>query len=303
MDKITTAKNSPLYKEDNTSTSVRFLTLQGKNWTSSRKINLGFDESYKYNVMKSYQVMTADFDIDKDKTSNASILPNNVLDSPELTGSAKIAHLLKPRQGTMYSELWTDYSNDNDKDYMVGGVWLLVPKDLQDYEAWEFGGFVRGQNPTKRNSIPEIVGKAIYKGSVAGLLTSLGDDDMVQISRLLGKVTLTADFMDGTKFGTLNGSVHDLRLDGANVGGSLLMNANMDDRFSDSTKVERSYDVGVDVGNIEGVNYTGSWHVQFQMPGATEADLPGGAVGTIGGHGTNGNTFIATFGAKKVEAE
>ena len=279
--------------------AVRFLTVQGDNWKSSEKIDLGFDESYKYNAIKNYQVMTADFDIDKDETSNASTLPRNVWDSPVYTGSAKIAHLLKPRTATLHSEIWTDYSSDNTNDYMVGGVWLLVPTDIRDIEAYDFGGFARGENPLKRNAIDEIEGTATYKGSAAGLHTSL-EGDRVKISRLLGKVTLIANFLDGTKYGTVDGNVYDLMLDGKEVSGSFTLSRDMD---LPNYVVQNPYNKDLNIGNINGVNYTGAWYAVFQIPGATDADIPGGVVGTIGGTGTNGNTVVATFGAYKVESE
>ena len=279
--------------------AVRFLTVQGDNWKSSKKLDLGFDESYKYNVMKNYQVMTADFDIDKDKTSNASTLSRNVWDSPFYTGPTKIAHLLKPRTATLHSEIWTDYSSDNTNDYMVGGVWLLVPTDIRDIEAYDFGGFVRGEKPLKRNAIGEIEGSATYKGSAAGLHTSW-DNNMVKISRLLGKVTLTANFLDGTKHGTVDGSVYDLMLDGKEVSGSFTLSRDMD---LANYRVKNPYNKEVNIGNINGINYTGAWYAVFQIPGATDAAIPGGVVGTIGGTGTNGNTVVATFGAYKVESE
>ena len=64
-----------------------------------------------------------------------------------------------------------------------------------------------------------------------------------------------------------------------------------------------SFDKGVNIGNIEGINYKGSWAAVFQMAGETDADVPGGVVGTIGGTDTNGNTVVATFGAKTVMPE
>ena len=285
--------NSDLDADD--SSPVRFLTIQGDNWTSSKKIDLGFDESYNYNVMKNYQVMTANFDINKDKTSNASSKSQNVLD---LGGKKSFQHLLKPQKGTMYSEIWTDYSGDNTNDYMVGGVWLLVPTELHDTHAYDFGGFVRGENPIARRKLNAVIGKATYKGSVAGLHTSW-DNNIVKISRLLGKVTLMADFDNETNWGSVDGKVHDLKLDDKSIGGQLFLTSSTMNNEDDL----RYFAEKVGIGNIQGINYEGSWGVVFQIPGETDADLPGGVVGTIGGTGSNGNTVVATFGAYKVEEE
>ena len=157
---------------------------------------------------------------------------------------------------------------------------------MRDMEAYDFGGFARGENPLKRNAIDEIEGTATYKGSAAGLHTSL-EGDMVKISRLLGKVTLTANFLDGTKHGTVDGSVYDLMLDGKEVSGSFTLSRDMD---LANYRVKNPYNKEVNIGNINGINYTGAWYAVFQIPGATDAAIPGGVVGTIGGTGTNGNT-------------
>ena len=304
----TRLNNHPVYKtgalDEVDATSTRFITIQGDNYTAKRKIDLGFDESYKYNVMKNYQILTAEFDIEKDKTSNSDRYPESVWGD-----YFDNQHLLKPQQATFHAEVWTDYSSSNTSDYMLGGVWLLVPEDLQDTEAYDFGGFVRGENPLGAGKINEIEGTATYKGSAAGLYTSL-DNNVMKISRLLGKATLTANFLDGTKYGTVDGSIHDLTLDGNSVDGSLFINADLDVNHANYGATGGGTEYGtratmkeVSIGNIQGINYTGSWGLVFQIPGETDAVIPGGVVGTIGGTGTNGNTVVATFGAYKAMPE
>ena len=241
---------------------------------TAKSMELDFDESYGYNVIKDYQALTAEVDTNNDKENDA----------------------------TLYSEIWTDYSNDNTTDYMVGGFWLLVPKDLQDTEAWDFGAFVRGENPTHYASVGRItIGEATYKGSVVGLHTDI-KDETPKISRLLGKVTIDANFSGTTELGNLSGKIHDLTLDGISTGGELTLQLDLDviDNRTPLINIQ-----GDNIGNINGVNYTGSWGLKFQIPGsrATRDNLiPGGVVGTVGGTGSNGNTVVATFGAKKVKA-
>ena len=66
-------------------------------------------------------------------------------------------------------------------DYMVGGWWLLVPKDLQDpagdYRLWGSLLGVRismlvGMPMYGRQVKPAVTGEATYKGPAAGLFVS-----------------------------------------------------------------------------------------------------------------------------------
>ena len=89
-------------------------------------------------------------------------------------------------------------------------------------------------------------------------------------------------------------------LDGKEVSGSFILSRDMD---LDNYSLKGAYNKEVNIGNINGINYTGAWYAVFQIPGATDIDIPGGVVGIIGGTGSNGNTGVATFSAKKLADE
>ena len=241
---------------------------------TAKTIDLSFDESYEYNVIKNYQVLTAEVDTNNDKRKDA----------------------------TLHAELWTNLPVSSTTDYMVGGFWLLVPKDLQDTESWDFGAFVRGENPIPWGSVnSKTIGKATYKGLAVGLHTSI-EDKAAKISRLLGKVTIDANFEGTAERGNFSGKIHDLSLDGISTGGGLILQSK--DLGVRKNRAPFINIQGDHIGNINGVNYTGSWGLLFQIPGSralSDAAIPGGVVGTIGGTGSNGNTVVASFGAKKVE--
>ena len=187
-----------LLVDDSSFGAAEVFSIEEDDYTA-KNINLRFDESYQYNVMKDYQVLSAEVDTDKDNTKDS----------------------------TLHAELWTDYSGDTTSDYLVGGFWLLVPKDMtKDYS---FGGFVRGEaDPVFPSSkIKPSIGGATYKGSLAGIHTS-SEDGMSKISRLLGKVTIDADFGTTSTYGRIEGSAYDLKLDGTPVGGEILINIDMD---------------------------------------------------------------------------
>ena len=239
----------------------------GKGDYTTTNIDLVFDESYQYNVIKDYQVLSAEVDTDKDNTKDS----------------------------TLHAELWTDYSSDTTSDYLVGGFWLLVPKDMS--KDYSFGGFMRGDNSIKNDDMKTFTGKANYKGSLVGIHTSQ-EDDMPKISRLLGKVTIDVDFATTSKFGLIEGKAHDLKLDGTPVGGEILMNIDGDEEGKRGPKTSQR---NLKVGNINGINYEGAAMAVFHNLN-TEKMKPAAIVGTVGGRG-GGNSFVATFGARKVEEE
>ena len=57
----------------------------------------------------------------------------------------------------------------------------------------------------------------------------------------------------------------------------------------------------INVDNIKDINYMGDWAGNF-LGDSSGNDQPTGIVGVVGGSGS-GNSFVASFGAKKVEKE
>ena len=208
------------------------------------------------------------------------------------------------KDSTLYAELWTDYASAGKSDYMVGGWWLLAPNNpAGDYR---FGALAKGENYNPRDSFlgavkREVTGEATYKGNAAGLHVS-SENGMVSIQRLLGKVTLTADFEDSANWGSIEGEINNLSLNGKNVPGQLLLpksTFNWDIRpiLADDENLNPKSNIG----NIDGINYMGDWAGNF-LGNPSGLDQPTGIVGVVGGSG-GGNSFVASFGAKKVENE
>ena len=250
-------------------TMVKIFGVENDDWTSKRPITFGFSEPYN-KAMKNYQILTAEVDTDN----------NNIDDA------------------ILYTELWTNYpsgGNAGDTHYMSGGIWLLVPDDESEYEAYDFGAFVRSNYYTQTNSnyliYKSAEGTAQYKGSAAGLYVS-SENNGLKISRLLGKVTIDADFMTTAKRGSLEGKIHDLTLDGKQVLGELLLNRDLDN-LPTST---------YGIGNVNGVNFTGIIDYTT-LDGTSKESSTKALMGTIGGRGENGDTVVGTWGAYKVEEE
>ena len=127
------------------------------------------------------------------------------------------------KDSTLYAELWTDLSSSgvSDTNYMVGGWWLLAPNNpVGDYH---FGAIAKTHNFYRANGVKAgVIDTATYKGNAAGLHTSSGNG-MVSIQRLLGKVTLTADFGTTAARGTIEGKIDNLTLDGESARGEILL--------------------------------------------------------------------------------
>ena len=261
---------SPVIAEDDGTLQIDSLT--SKDWITMEDIDLGFGSGY---------------------------------DSKILTGKIK-AKKGGERDNTLHAEVWHNYG-ESSTDYHTGGVWLIVPDSPID--AYYFGAFANGENTYPTDASGEgnvdnaVVGQAIYKGNAAGLVSS-SEDGMVSIQRLLGKATLTADFGNATARGTIKGTIDDLTLDGDSVDGQLLIPED-DSMSSKLLRGIRSGKTDVTtqfVGNIDGIAYMGSWLGSFTGDRADNAQ-PTGIVGVIGGNGQNGSSFVASFGAKKVEDE
>ena len=212
------------------------------------------------------------------------------------------------KDSTLYAELWTDLPGSSATDFMVGGWWLVAPNNpIGDYR---FGALAQAENYYPRDNTgavkAEVKGTATYKGPAAGLHTS-SENGMVSIQRLLGKVTLNADFGTTTVRGTIKGKINSLTLDGEITTGEILLPKvtidvnNTWDSLRLPLTTNTQLDIKTDVGNIKGVNYQGHWAGTFQGD-STGTDQPTGIVGVVGGSG-GGNSFVASFSAKKMEDE
>ena len=212
------------------------------------------------------------------------------------------------KDSTLYAELWTDRASTSANDYMVGGWWLLAPNNpAGDYR---FGTLAQVKNYYIRSgtgSIKSTVeGPATYKGHAAGLHVS-SENGMVSIQRLLGKVTLNADFGNSTDAGTISGAIDDLTLDGVSVDGQLLLlkapygDGSIMSSLRPIKSLVNLLNPKSSAGNIKGTNYYGDWAGTFQGD-SSGTDQPTGIVGVVGGSG-GGNSFVASFGAKKVMDE
>ena len=139
---------------------------------------------------------------------------------------------------------------------------------------------------------------ATYKGHASGLHTSSEDG----IQRLLGKVTLTADFEGTSQRGNITGEDQQSnpRWWKRNGGNPTCLKLIYGGFFTPILPTQTNLNPRSEIGNIKGINYKGSWAGSFPEWQFRWTDQPAGIVGVVGGSG-GGNSFVASFGAKKVE--
>ena len=204
---------------------------------------------------------------------------------------------------TLYTEIWSDYSSTNTTDYLLGGVWLLIPDKIEDFADTRMGTF--GQISKNFGKVQDATtGTATYNGSMAGLHMTENEKAVPTIKRLSGDVSLTANFGTASEKGSIQGSVTNLKLDGESVTGSFSLSKAALEPYK-SFRPSYASKNAVGLGNINGVNYLGHWAGLFHGdPNTANTAHPTGVVGTVGGKAaTTKSSFVASFGAKKVENE
>ena len=176
-----------------------------------------------------------------------------------------------------------------DKDYLTGGVWLVVPDDESNAEGYSFGVFATGSDPFEQGSLMSLRGSATYRGPTVGLYVVHSED--TSVGSFDGTVELTADFGNGSSLGTISGSASQFQLDGEPADAS----------FTLETAAIGSQDAGafegVLSGSALGVAYAGKWGGRFFGNGMS-GEPPGSIAGTVGGNAADGSaSFAGTFGA------
>ena len=219
-----------------------------------------------------------------------------------LSGKSKLLPSGKTEDGRFYAEVWDNYGVSK-TDYMVGGVWLLMPEG-GGADRTRFAAFAQTNSSygkTVDNGVKSAVdGKATYNGLAAGFYV----DDRNTVHRLLGKVTMNADF-GGEENGTLGGSINGITLNGeGNKGGLRLLPQALPGSGNIISAPRTSKDATV-AGFINGEPMTGDWSALFTGPASPADDAkPTGVIGTASGYSVDEkHTFAVSFGAKPEAAK
>ena len=218
-----------------------------------------------------------------------------------LSGNSKLLPSDENAEGKFYAEIWDNYGVSK-TDYMVGGVWLLMPED-GGTDMTRFAAFAQTNSSYGKTSVSNggvnrnAEGKATYNGLAAGFYV----DDMNKVHRLLGKVTMNADFGTSSDLATVGGSINGITLNGEGGKGILFLlpQTLLDSPVQVISAPSTSKDATV-AGSINGVAMTGDWSGIFTGPATvTSNPLPTGVIGTASGYSADEkHTFAVSFGAK-----
>ncbi len=210
----------------------------------------------------------------------------------------------KTADGQQFAAIYTDWTlntaaipDDDDTDYLAGGIWVHVPNDTTAINDYAFGAFVDGNDPFTQSNLAAVTGTANYEGEATGVYTNTSEDENIFFD---AEASLTADFADGTNLGTIRGTIHDFESEGVVVLGVPVLTLDMANIGSGDS----GFFTGDTAITFDGDSYTGRWGGQFYSnpaTGATGADTqPGSVAGTFGGATTdNSKSFIGVFGAYK----
>ena len=217
-----------------------------------------------------------------------------------LSGNSKLLPSDENAEGKFYAEVWDNYGVSK-SDYMVGGVWLLMPED-GDKDMTKFAAFAQTNSSYARTSATNagikkaVEGTATYNGLAAGFYVN----DTNQVHRLLGKVTMDADFGTDQIEGTLGGTITGITLNGEGDKGTLVLGHQaIQQNIQMISAPQTSRDTTVS-GTINGVIMRGDWSGIFTGPQDPADDLkPTGVIGTASGYSPDEkHTFAVSFGAK-----
>ena len=222
-----------------------------------------------------------------------------------LSGNSKLLPSDINAEGKFYAEVWDNYGVSK-TDYMVGGVWLLMPED-GDKNRTKFAAFAQTNSPYGRamgigGIDNQVEGPATYNGLAAGFYV----DNIDQVHRLLGKVQMNADF--GTPFtdGTLRGSIHGITLNGEAANASIVLLPQPLNDGSQIVSMPRTSKDSTVSGSINGTTVMGDWSAIFTGPATPANDTvkPTGVIGTASGYSADEkHTFAVSFGAKAPKAK
>ena len=299
----------PKYKETQFIQLVPTITSNNVNYTLNFYSGAGMD---RLRVGDRWNQSQQDFDEENrlySVASSALTSTNLDLDLGESFSSKKLTAGIdtdsdNSKDITLHVEVVTDYASNNNEDYVQYGYWLKKPKTIDEEDKYKFGAFAfhYGTDRGERTTIgAALTGTATYKGGMLGMHTSI-IGNQIKNERFTGKLTLTSDFGNGTDLGTTTGIINSLKLDERAIPGQINLTI---------PHISQAYNAGWIGTNFEGeavastarfnnLTYTGVYNLMWGGASDPATELPTGIVGTIGGK-SGGNSFIASFGAKKAE--
>lgn len=192
--------------------------------------------------------------------------------------------------------MYTDIEGTTDADYLVWGTWVEVPENASVHGEVVHGVFSYGPDSFMQGDLLSLTGNARYQGNASGLYVEPIEQPLGGYS-FEARVTLEADFGDGTSLGTISGSIDNFRL-------QTDVNGTRQSRPGTMVTLERTLIGGANSGFFEGTT-TGNFHDGTPLFGRwggrfygnAESDgKPGSVAGTFGS-ANDDRGLIGAFGA------
>ena len=197
-----------------------------------------------------------------------------------------------PGGGDMTLVVRTDRTGAEDTDWLATGMWWTRATSAS---SESFGVFADGGDPVfagagdgdpvvEQARLRRLTGKATYTGASHGVFSYADGDDRRNVP-FQGRATLTADFGGASAYGSVSGSIHDMKSGGPvyipgdpriTLGGHLSPGLQRRGMFKGGARM--TWNRG---------NYSGKWGGQFFGPSS--------AAGTFGVAADAGHSFIGTF--------
>ncbi len=188
----------------------------------------------------------------------------------------------------LVGEITTDWEGSGDTDYLVGGIWAVVPKKPADRHLLNIGVFIDGNDKFIQNNLAGLSGTADYVGDASGVYA-----DSEGAAFVAGTARLTADFNDSSQLGTIGGTVTKFYYTSNQV--SVPNSPTLNFHSANIGPTDSGFFKGTTSMTYENKEYSGQWGGQFFGNGGTK---PGSVAGTFGGKAADDSaSFLGIFGS------
>ena len=173
----------------------------------------------------------------------------------------------------LVGEIFTDWKGSGDTDYLVGGMWAVIPKDLIDSRLLSIGVFIDGSDKFNQGNLVSLSGTAKYVGDAYGIYA-----DQQEAVYVGGTTNLTANFGDSSQLGTIDGSVSKVYY----ISNEQLVPGNPTLTFNPANigSTNSGFFKGTTSMTFDNKAYSGQWGGQFYGNDGTK---PSSVAGTFGG--------------------
>ena len=203
----------------------------------------------------------------------------------------------------LLTDIITDKTGSNDTDYLVGGWWLVAPREVTNRNQYKLGVFMDGPDKFDQSNLRGLESTATYIGDVAAAYFASEPADSSAVDAYIaenlsaafieGRITLSANFGNASELGTISGRADNFVIERTSqpvAGNPILMFNQADIGGSNS-----GFFKGTTSMNYKGAQFSGRWGGQF-FGNSAGSSYPGSVAGTFGGATSdNSASFLGIF--------